>query len=83
MSIKQIIEEKLGHEVNLHSNTPNVRPTRVFTVSYTTSKEIAVTHIRPCDTAIYFEGLQCPFDGVTLLIARAVAVDWGLTPASK
>ena len=78
MSIKRIIEEKLGYPVSQLSNLQSVRPTRVFSISYTTSKEVAVTHVPACDTAICFEGLYCPFEDSTLLVDRAVAADWGL-----
>ncbi|MEY2439574.1 MAG: hypothetical protein QOI34_959 [Verrucomicrobiota bacterium] len=80
MNIKQIIEEKLGHAVSDLAGMPSVRPSRVFLITYSTSGEIAVIHVSACDTAVYFEGLHCPFEDCTLLVDRAVAIDWGLMP---
>jgi hypothetical protein len=77
MSIKQIIEAKLRHPVDM-PRSAKVPPTCVWRISYTTSKEIAITSFFPSDTAIYFEGLYCPFGETSLLVERDVAVDWGL-----
>ncbi len=78
MSIKQIVEDKLGHAVSQLATGDTIRPARVFTISYTTARKLAVTHMPPADTAVVFDGIYCPFDEVTLLIDRAVAADWGL-----
>jgi hypothetical protein len=83
MSIKHIVEEKLGHAVSQLATVGSIRPVRVFSVSFTTAGELAVTHMPPADTAVVFDGLYCPFDEATLLIDRAVAVDWGLVSHAR
>jgi hypothetical protein len=86
MSVRQRLENRLrdaGIILDSLSAIPGVEPTVVLTVGYTTSGEIAVTRISPCDTAVYFDGLHCPFPGVTLLVERAVAEDCGLIPAAE
>ena len=83
MSARQVIEERLRaseHQFTLEglASLPSVQPTRVFRVSFSTDGKVGVIHIPACDTAIYFDGLHCPFEGITLLIEREVAVAWEL-----
>lgn len=81
MNIRELVEDRLrtaGFPLDQISRIHEIRPTVVLTVGYTTAREIAVTHLPPCDTAVCFEGLHFPFEGVTLLIEQAVASDWGL-----
>jgi hypothetical protein len=78
MDVKRLVEEKLGHAVSALANGTSISPTRVFVIRYSATREVLVTHHPSAETAVYFDGLYCPFAEATLLIERSVAADWGL-----
>ncbi len=78
MSVREVIEAKLGHPVRVLATVSPLQPQPMFRVCYTAERKLAVHQFTPSDTAIVFHGLFCPFEDAALFIEKDVAVDWGL-----